>query len=42
MFYYSQTDMLTNMSKGKSWTWSEVIPDVIIGFVPNNNIYCLA
>ena len=41
MFYYNQTDFLSNLSKGKSWTWCEVIPDVIIGFVPNNNIYCL-
>jgi hypothetical protein len=42
MFYYNQTDMLSQMSKGKKWTWCEVIPDNIIGFVPNNNIYCLA
>ncbi|KAI4594485.1 hypothetical protein KJ359_008274 [Pestalotiopsis sp. 9143b] len=42
MFYYNQTDMLASMSKGKSWTWCEMMPDVIIGFVPNNNIYCLA
>ena len=42
MFYYDQTDMLSQMSKGKAWTWCEVIPDNIIGFVPNNNIYCLA
>lgn len=42
MFYYNQTDILASMSKGKSWTWCEMMPDVIIGFVPNNNIYCLA
>ncbi|OAA62750.1 SirQ [Niveomyces insectorum RCEF 264] len=42
MFYYGQTDMLSAMSKGKRWTWCEIIPDVIIGFVPNNNVYCLA
>ncbi|CRK16750.1 Short chain dehydrogenase sirQ like protein [Verticillium longisporum] len=42
MFYYDQTDMLVEMAKGKPWTWCEVIPDNIIGFVPNNNIYCLA
>ncbi|KAF2669344.1 hypothetical protein BT63DRAFT_401500 [Microthyrium microscopicum] len=41
MFYYDQLDYLTKASKGKSWSWCEVIPDVIIGFVPNNNIYCL-
>ncbi|KIW09158.1 uncharacterized protein PV09_00093 [Verruconis gallopava] len=42
MFYYNQIDTLISLSKGKSWTWCEIIPDVIVGFVPNNNIYCLA
>ncbi|KAI1859656.1 uncharacterized protein JN550_011851 [Neoarthrinium moseri] len=42
MFYYNQTDMLSSMSKGKPWTWCEVIPDIIVGFVPNNNIYSMA
>ena len=42
MFYYGQTDVLRAMSEGKAWTWCEVMPDVIVGFVPNNNIYCLA
>ncbi|KAJ3534329.1 hypothetical protein NM208_g7578 [Fusarium decemcellulare] len=42
MFYYNQCDELATLSKGKAWTWCDVIPDVIIGFVPNNNIYCLA
>lgn len=41
MFYYSQCDELAQLSKGKAWTWCDVVPDVIIGFVPNNNIYCL-
>lgn len=41
-FYYNQTDWLESQSKGKQWTWCEVRPDVVIGFVPNNNIYCLA
>lgn len=41
MFYYNQLDLLKQMSKGKSWSFIDVIPDVIIGFVPNNNIYCL-
>ncbi|KAF2430459.1 hypothetical protein EJ08DRAFT_633988 [Tothia fuscella] len=41
MFYYNQTDFLANAAKGKPWTWCEVIPDMIVGFVPNNNIYCL-
>ncbi|KAF4969098.1 hypothetical protein FZEAL_10292 [Fusarium zealandicum] len=42
MFYYNQCDELAALSKGKSWTWCDVMPDVIVGFVPNNNIYCLA
>lgn len=41
MFYYNQLDLLKQMSSGKSWSYIDVIPDVIIGFVPNNNIYCL-
>lgn len=41
-FYYNQTDWLESQSAGKAWTWCEVRPDVVIGFVPNNNVYCLA
>lgn len=41
MFYYNQVDLLKQMSQGKSWAYIDVIPDVIVGFVPNNNIYCL-
>jgi hypothetical protein len=42
MFYYNQVDLLRSLSKGKSWSWCEIRPDVIVGFVPNNNVYCLA
>ena len=42
MFYYNQLDMLKDLSKGKDWTFCDIIPDVVVGFVPNNNIYCLA
>ncbi|KAK7417116.1 hypothetical protein QQZ08_011742 [Neonectria magnoliae] len=42
MFYYNQCDELAALSKGKQWSWCDVIPDMIVGFVPNNNIYCLA
>ncbi|KAJ6023949.1 hypothetical protein N7540_004746 [Penicillium herquei] len=42
MFYYNQLDLLKTLSLGKSWTFCDIIPDVIIGFVPNNNVYCLA
>lgn len=42
LFYYNQIDCLKRISKGKNWNWCEVRPDNIIGFVPNNNAYCLA
>lgn len=42
LFYYNQIDCLKRISKGKKWNWCEVRPDNIIGFVPNNNAYCLA
>lgn len=42
MFYYNQLDLLRSLSQGKPWTYCDIIPDVVIGFVPNNNIYCLA
>ncbi|KAK4945647.1 hypothetical protein LTR10_015266 [Elasticomyces elasticus] len=42
LFYYDQINCLKDMSRGKQWTWCEVRPDNIIGFVPNNNAYCLA
>lgn len=42
IFYYDQHDKLAELSVGKSWSWSVIIPDLIVGFVPNNSIYCLA
>ncbi|KAF2446752.1 hypothetical protein P171DRAFT_462154 [Karstenula rhodostoma CBS 690.94] len=42
LFYYNQIDCLKRISKDKPWNWCEVRPDNIIGFVPNNNAYCLA
>jgi hypothetical protein len=41
-FYYAQVDHLAAASKGKGWKYCEIRPDMIVGFVPNNNIYCLA
>lgn len=41
MFYYGQCDELAALSEGKSWSWCDVVPDVIVGFVPNNNVYSL-
>lgn len=42
LFYYHQTDWLNGQSHSKAWTWCELRPDLIVGFVPNNNFYCLA
>lgn len=33
---------MTALAKNKAWSWCEVRPDVIIGFVPNNNVMCVA
>ncbi|MCJ1298326.1 hypothetical protein MMC08_001115 [Hypocenomyce scalaris] len=41
-FYYHEVDALQKLAHGKSWTWCEVRPDVVVGYVPNNNTYCLA
>ncbi|KAL5319239.1 hypothetical protein ACEPPN_012289 [Leptodophora sp. 'Broadleaf-Isolate-01'] len=41
-FYYAQVDHLAAASQGKRWKYCEVTPDMVVGFVPNNNIYCLA
>ena len=30
LFYYHQVDTLQQSSEGKSWTWCEVRPDVIV------------
>lgn len=39
IFYYSQVDILKRLSAeaGNSWTFTEVRPDTIIGFVPGTN-----
>jgi len=42
IFYYSQHDLLKNISEGKRWTFAEVRPDAVVGFVPNNNAMNLA
>ncbi|KAG4433768.1 hypothetical protein IFR05_010735 [Cadophora sp. M221] len=38
VFYYSQVDVLKELSTGKSWTFTEIRPDVVIGFVPGSNV----
>jgi hypothetical protein len=42
LFYYPQLDWLKSFSAGKRWTWAETRPDIIVGFVPNQNFYSLA
>ncbi|VUC28756.1 unnamed protein product [Clonostachys rosea] len=41
LFYYPMLDWLTEFAKNKSWSWAETRPDIIIGFVPNQNWYSL-
>ncbi|KAI3006683.1 hypothetical protein CBS147346_3583 [Aspergillus niger] len=42
IFYYHQVDQLSWISQGKSWAFCELMPDLVVGFVPNNNYYCMA
>ena len=42
IFYYSQYDTMVKLSEGKRWTFCEIRPDAIIGFVPQNNAMNLA
>ncbi|KIW86632.1 uncharacterized protein Z519_12757 [Cladophialophora bantiana CBS 173.52] len=42
LFYHAQLDWLSEYSKGKSWTWCETRPDIIVGFAPNHSAYSLA
>ncbi|KIW10073.1 hypothetical protein PV08_11033 [Exophiala spinifera] len=42
IFYYSQYDVLDSLSKGASWTFTEIRPDAMIGFVPGTNVMNLA
>ncbi|OQO12509.1 hypothetical protein B0A48_03151 [Cryoendolithus antarcticus] len=42
VFYYAQHDILRVASEGKPWTFCEIRPDVIVGFVPNNNAMNMA
>lgn len=41
LFYHPQLDWITAYSKGKKWSWCDTRPDIIIGFVPNQNFYSL-
>lgn len=42
IFYYTQYDLLTELSRGKSWTFSEVRPDGVVGFAPGSNAMNMA
>jgi hypothetical protein len=42
IFYYTQYDLLSELSKGKKWSFSEIRPDGIVGFVPGNNAMNMA
>ena len=41
LFYHPQLDWVSEYSKGKKWSWCDTRPDIIIGFVPNQNFYSL-
>ncbi|KAF1936756.1 hypothetical protein EJ02DRAFT_438322 [Clathrospora elynae] len=41
LFYHPQIDFIADFAKDKKWSWCETRPDVIIGFVPNQNFYSL-
>lgn len=42
VFYYTQYDHLAELSRNKSWTFTEVRPDGIVGFAPGSNAMNLA
>ncbi|KAK3710802.1 hypothetical protein LTR37_010026 [Vermiconidia calcicola] len=42
LFYHPQLDWIAEYAKDKQWSWCDTRPDVIIGFVPNQNFYSLA
>ncbi|PYI08052.1 hypothetical protein BO78DRAFT_442279 [Aspergillus sclerotiicarbonarius CBS 121057] len=42
LFYYHEVDLLQELSTGKSWSWCEVRPDVIVGVAPFGNANCMA
>jgi len=42
IFYYEQYDIMKRASEGKFWTFCEIRPDAIVGFVPQNNAMNIA
>ncbi|PVH95798.1 hypothetical protein DM02DRAFT_600166 [Periconia macrospinosa] len=41
LFYHPQLDWITQYARDKPWSWCDTRPDIIIGFVPNQNFYSL-
>ncbi|KAH7406659.1 hypothetical protein DE146DRAFT_778040 [Phaeosphaeria sp. MPI-PUGE-AT-0046c] len=41
LFYHPQLDFTADFAKDKKWSWCDTRPDIIIGFVPNQNFYSL-
>ena len=35
-------DKIAELSQGKTWAWTDIRPDAVIGFVPNGNAMDLA
>ncbi|KAH6867406.1 hypothetical protein B0T10DRAFT_569446 [Thelonectria olida] len=42
IFYNQKLDWLAEYSAIRKWGWAETRPDIIIGFVPNQNFFSLA
>ncbi|EOA86666.1 uncharacterized protein SETTUDRAFT_153465 [Exserohilum turcica Et28A] len=42
LFYHAQIDFITEYAKDKKWSFIETRPDIILGFVPNQNYYSLS
>lgn len=42
LFYHPQLDWISEYAADKKWNWCDTRPDIIIGFVPNQNFYSLA
>jgi hypothetical protein len=41
LFYYPQLDFISSFAADRKWSWCDTRPDIIIGFVPNQNFYSL-
>lgn len=42
LFYHRQIDFIASYAADKKWRWCETRPDIVVGFVPNQNFYSLA